>query len=238
MSKLGWQSSLPGKLDYIMEKLDIASNLKDRRVCIKMHLGGNVGYTTVHPVFVRKVVSFVKAAGGHPFVTDQSSAALSAHERGYTRETVGCPILPASGSSDKYYYTVPASYKNITELQLAGEIVDADYLIVLSHAKGHGNSGFGGAIKNLALGAMSSNTRNDMHMVQHTIQYWNAEKCTHFSDACTICVDNCKMRASRFADDNTLHVGFHECVFCNEWARCARQGPSISRMKSLKTSKK
>jgi len=209
-----WQSTLPGKLDLILHKLDFASQLDKKRVCIKMHLGGNVGYTTVHPVFVRRVVSFVKAAGGRPFVTDNFHSALSAHERGYTQEVIGCPILPAAGAGDKYLHVHPVNYKTLSELHIAGEIWDADYLICLSHAKGHGNSAYGGAIKNLALGAMIGRTRHDLHMVQHAESYWDPQRCTHYSDECNLCIEACPVNAMRFADDRTLHVGFHECVFC------------------------
>jgi hypothetical protein len=211
---IDWQSTLPGRLDKILERLDIASELKDKRVCIKMHLGGNVGYTTVHPVFVRRVVAFVKAAGGHPFVTDILESALTSYERGYTEETIGCPILPAAGRSDKYYHTYPVDFRNLKELHVSGEVVDADYLISLAHLKGHGCAGFGGAIKNLAVGALAGSSRWSLHMVQHTEQYWDADKCTHFADGCTICIDACQRKDMRFADDNLLHVGFHECDFC------------------------
>lgn len=214
--EIKWQSTLPGKLDIILDKLGIASDLKDKRVCVKMHLGGNVGYTTVHPVFVRRLISFIKAAGGRPFITDIMQSALTAYERGYTHETVGCPILPAAGASDTYYKTIPVEHKSLKEIHIAGEIVDADYLVVLSHAKGHGNSGFGGAIKNLALGAMNTKSRGDIHMSQHAEKYWDTDKCTHHTDGCDECIKACKVHAMRFADDKSLHVGFHECNFCFE----------------------
>lgn len=222
--ELKWQSTLPGKLDTILEKLEFADQLQGKRVCIKMHLGGNVGYTTIHPLFVRRLVSFIRAAGGNPFVTDNNHAALTAHERGYTHEVIGCPILPAAGAGDGYYHTYPVNYKNLTELHIAGEIWDADYLVCLSHAKGHGNSGYGGAIKNLALGAMVGKTRGALHMVQHAEKYWDADKCTHYTDGCSACVEACKVKAMRFADDNTLHVGFHECNFCLECNELCPQG--------------
>ncbi|HUV05538.1 MAG TPA: DUF362 domain-containing protein [Armatimonadota bacterium] len=212
--ELRWQSSLPGKLDTILGKLDIASKVEKKRVCIKMHLGSFVGYSTIHPLFVRRLVSFIKTAGGQPFVTDILPDALSAHERGYTQEVLGCPILPAAGASDSYYHTYPVNYKTVTELRIAGEVCDAEYLISLSHAKGHGNCGYGGAIKNLAIGAMTSHTRTALHMVEHAERYWYPEKCTHFSGGCNLCVEACKVKCMRFAKDNTLHVGFHECNFC------------------------
>jgi uncharacterized Fe-S center protein len=179
-----------------------------------MHLGGNVGYSTIHPVFVRRLVTAIKAAGGDPFVTEIGELTVTAGERGYTQEVVGCPVIPAAGARNKYFHTYPKEFKNLTEFQIAGEVWDADYLVCFSHAKGHGCSGYGGAIKNIAIGAMTNKTRGDMHMVQHAGCYWDSEKCTHFTDGCELCVESCGRNTTRFADDNTLHVGFHECDFC------------------------
>lgn len=214
VKELRWQSTLPGKLDKILERLDIKESLQGKRVCIKMHLGTNVGYSTIHPVFVRRLVSFVKSAGGHPFVTDNLYSTTNAYERGYTQEVIGCPILPIAGSGDSYYYSVPAQYKTMSEVRIGGEVHDADYLICLSHAKGHGNCGYGGCIKNLALGAIVGHSRGVLHMVQHAEKYWDSDLCTHFRDGCSACVDACEVRCMRFADDNKLHVGFHECNLC------------------------
>jgi len=88
------EETLPFKLERIIEKLQIRDRVKDEVVAIKMHLGGNVGYSTIHPVFVRRVVDAVKQGGGKPFVCDLSWAVLTAYTRGYTPETVGCPIVP------------------------------------------------------------------------------------------------------------------------------------------------
>ncbi|MCL6519047.1 MAG: DUF362 domain-containing protein [Armatimonadetes bacterium] len=224
MSELTWKQTLPGKLDIILERLDFAEKLKDKKVCVKMHLGGNVGYSTIHPVFVRRVISFIKAAGGKPFITDNLHWVLTAAERGYTPEVLGCPIIPEAGLNDKYVYTHKINYKNLEEFQIAGEIWDSDFLVCLAHAKGHGNSGYGGSIKNIALGSMVAKSRHCMHMVQHAETYWDASKCTHYIDGCNLCVENCKVKCMRFADDKKLHVGFHECNFCLECNEICPQG--------------
>ncbi len=53
-----WEAkeSLPAKLDLIIEELAIRDRVKGETVAIKMHTGNNLSYSTVHPVFVRKVV--------------------------------------------------------------------------------------------------------------------------------------------------------------------------------------
>jgi len=208
------EATLPARLDEILTRLDIARELDGKRACIKMHMGTGIGYSTTHPLFVRRLASFIKAAGGDPFVTDTLGGTKSAAERGYTPEVMGCPIIPAAGSEDKHFYSHAINYKNLKEIQIGREMTDADYLVCLSHAKGHGNSGYGGALKNLALGAMVQSTRNNMHMIHHADPYWDADKCTHYSDGCKLCVEECPVSTMRFADDQKLHVGFYECNLC------------------------
>ena len=71
-SALDARETLPAKLDLIIDQLRLRDRVRGERVCIKMHLGGNVGYSMVHPVFVRRLVQAVKDGGGQPF----ASAAL------------------------------------------------------------------------------------------------------------------------------------------------------------------
>ena len=61
-AQLKAEETLPAKLDLIIEQLNIRERVKDEQVAIKLHLGNNVGYSVIHPVFVRKVVQAVKDA--------------------------------------------------------------------------------------------------------------------------------------------------------------------------------
>jgi len=58
-ARLEARETLPAKLDLILEKLAIRDRVKGETVAIKMHTGNNLSYSTVHPVFVRKVVQAV-----------------------------------------------------------------------------------------------------------------------------------------------------------------------------------
>ena len=91
-ARLEANETLPVKLDLIVERLGIRDRVKGENVAIKMHLGGNVGYSTLHPVFVRRVVKAVKDGGGRPFIVDLNWSAGDAAERGYTAETLGYSI--------------------------------------------------------------------------------------------------------------------------------------------------
>jgi hypothetical protein len=176
-ARLEAKETLPAKLDLIIEKLGIRDRVKGETVAIKMHTGNNLGYSTVHPVFVRRVVQAVKDGGGKPFVTDVNWDARGAEERGYSSETIGCPVFPTAGPDEKYFYSHHRPYKNIQDWKVAGMIQDASFLINLAHAKGHPSCSFGGAFKNLALGCMIGETRGAMHDAMHFDKYWWAEKC-------------------------------------------------------------
>lgn len=172
-------AALAAKVDKIIELLDFSTIEKRDKVAIKMHLGFQDGCQTVPVFFVRRIVKAVKQVGGWPFITDNPTAVYNAVDRGYTQETCGCPIIPAAGVKDGYTYSVDVNYKNVDTLEMSGVLHDADVLIDLTHSKGHACSGYGGAIKNLALGGYSAPSRwNKIHGVEQSIHYWDAEKCT------------------------------------------------------------
>jgi len=87
----------------ILDQLHLRDRVKGERVCIKVHVGNDIGYSVIHPVFLRKVVQAVKDGGGNPFVTDISWDVQNCASRGYTEEVLGCPIYPAAGPDEKIF---------------------------------------------------------------------------------------------------------------------------------------
>ena len=63
-------ATLPGKFKRLLAKFDLKGLARGAWVPIKMHVGGGLGYTTIHPLFVRTLAQAVKDAGGKPFVVD------------------------------------------------------------------------------------------------------------------------------------------------------------------------
>jgi len=110
------KETLPAKLDIIIDKLHIRERVKDELVAIKMHVGNNIVYSTIHPVFVRRVVQAVKDGGGNPFIVDVDWDVAGAETRGYSAEMLGCPVYPNAGMKDKFYYVhKDYPYKNVKE---------------------------------------------------------------------------------------------------------------------------
>ena len=176
-ARLDAKETLPAKLDLILEQLQLRERVKGETVAIKMHTGNNIVYSTVHPVFVRKVVQAIKDGGGKPFVADVNWDARGAEMRGYSQEVIGCQVYPAAGPDEKYFYTHHRPYKNIQDWHVAGMIQDATFLVDLAHVKGHPSCSFGAAFKNLALGCMVGETRGAMHDTMHFEPYWFPELC-------------------------------------------------------------
>jgi len=203
------EATLPVLLDRMLAKWAFRKRFKGKTVAVKMHLGGNVGYSTIPPLLVARVIRAVKDAGGRPFVTDSPSAVLNARNRGYTAEVLGAPLAPVAGPADKYVYTRRVGYRTLKSVNIAGAIADADAMIVLSHGKGHGHSGFGGAIKNIAMGCVDGPTRGGIHRLMSAAFEWDADKCT----GCLLCRDNCPNDAISYVDGK-ISIFDHACKYC------------------------
>ncbi len=210
VKRLAAEDTLPAKFQRMLDRLDLKSRFGNRRVAIKMHVGGHLGYTTIHPLFIRLLISKLKEAGGEPFLTDGSFAVAEAVGRGYTQEVLGAPIQPVGGTHDKYFYPRSVNYRTLEKVHVAGNIADAEAMIVLSHAKGHGQSGFGAAIKNIAMGCVTEQTRGWIHSLMDTQFQWNAEACTH----CYVCRENCPGGAISFNKKDELRIFSHHCRYC------------------------
>ncbi len=225
-ARLRGEETLPAKLDLILERLHLRDRVNKETVAIKIHSGGNIGYSVIHPVFVRKVVQAVKDGGGHPFVTDVNWDVHDAASRGYTAETLGCPIVPTAGLFDHDYYEHERPFKDLQAWRLGGPIQDASFLVNFAHAKGHPACGYGGAIKNIALGCMTQVTRSAMHDVQHVDPYFFPEKCPDLETRQKI-VASCPFNALHIDEkrENTLRMAPE---WCNACGRCLEVAPAGS----------
>jgi uncharacterized Fe-S center protein len=225
-ARLEANETLPAKLDLILDRLNLRGRVKGETVAIKIHSGGNIGYSTIHPVFIRKVVQAVKDGGGRPFIGDINWDVDDAEARGYTKETLGCPIFPVAGPNDSYYYPIERPYKNIKVWKLAGMIKDASFLVNFAHVKGHPSTGFGACFKNLALGCMTGETRSAMHDTCHYDRYWFKENCP---DAATRERVKAACPFGALVDDKQnpgeLHMHLENC---NQCGRCLSVAPKGS----------
>jgi uncharacterized Fe-S center protein len=152
-----------------IEELDV----KDKLVALKIHFGepGNLAY--LRPNYAALVVKKLKAMGGKPFLTDcntlyhgRRSNAVdhleSAMENGFNRIAVGCDVIIADGLTGSDDQEIPVNLKHVKAAKIGSAIADADVLISLSHFKGHEQTGFGGALKNIGMGCGSRKGKMEM----------------------------------------------------------------------------
>ncbi len=209
-------ATLPAKFRRLLAAMDLTA-LKGRSVVIKMHVGRGIGYTTIPPLFVKALVDHVKEVGGKPFIADQSVSGANA--RGYTQDFLGCPVVDVCGVLGKYFYERKVAYRTLRDVDVAGHIYDAECMIDLSHVKGHGACGYGGACKNIAMGCVTDRTRQQIHGLEGGLS-WDREKCTH----CELCVNSCNHDANSFTDNGDYDVFYHACTFCQHCVKVCPTG--------------
>jgi len=189
-------------------------------VAIKLHFGelGNHGF--LRPIFVRQVVDVIKEKGGKPFLTDSNTLYKGSRSNavdhlntavynGFSYASIGCPVIIADGIKGQYYQEIPVNLKYFRTVKIAGAIVDADYLLVLTHFKGHMMAGFGGAIKNVAMGCATRAGKQ----VQHADfkPPFNEEKCI----GCGECASHCPEDAIKIVNGKS-DIDYDRCTGCGE----------------------
>lgn len=208
--------TLPAKFERLIDKMGLKEVVKGKWTAVKMHLGRRIGYTTIHPLFVKILIDKLKSYGAKVFITDQEVD--GARNRGYTEELLGVPILAACGVMSKYYYEKHVDFNTFKNVDIAGNIYDAEVMIDLSHVKGHGVCGYGGACKNIAMGCVTDRTRMQIHSLEGGLE-WDEDLCTH----CKLCVNNCNHYANSFKDDK-YKVNFHHCTYCQHCVKVCPVG--------------
>ena len=193
-------------------------NFEGKYVAIKMHFGepGNLAF--LRPNYARAVVDFIKDLGGRPFLTDCNTLYVggrknaldhldSANLNGFTPLTTGCQILIADGlkGTDEVRVPIPGG-EYLQEAILGRALVDADIVISLTHFKGHENTAFGGALKNLGMGCGSTRGKAEMHDSERP--QCDEKTCV----ACGVCAENCAHGAIRI--DGRALVDYDKCKGC------------------------
>lgn len=172
LERMAKEYSLPFKFRRGLEESSLDDIVeRGNIVAIKIHVGDmeGGGFRYIRQVFVRILVDYVKELGGIPFVTDTWGLrhVLVGLKNGFNYATLGAPLIPANGIKENFFYEVELEkFFRVGKIQVSGNIHDADVLVNLAHFKGHGSSGAGGAIKNIAMGCTSYRTRGEIHRLE------------------------------------------------------------------------
>ena len=107
--------SLPAKFERMLKRMTLSDRVGGKSVPVKMHLGGGIGFTTIHPVFVRILVDAIKDAGASSVKIIDGKDPSSGLARGYTEEVLGCPIVNCFGESGSEWEPTEIGFKNLDE---------------------------------------------------------------------------------------------------------------------------
>jgi uncharacterized Fe-S center protein len=226
------KASLLSKINLLFDALDLPKRTQGKRVGLKVHFGAKGNTRHLRPVFIRKLVSLVKKAGGTPFVVETcghgrsyingkthgrttTKAQLStARYNGFTPDTVGCPILILDGERgfDHIRHEFNGTGKQLTRTYVAKGLQELDFVISAARFKGHRGMDVGGAVKNLAQGLVSKGGKGFGH---HSGPVEIETEGENACDGCKDCLEVCPVGAISMSG-NVAVVDDNQCVRCGE----------------------
>ncbi len=235
VKKWKYSESLPGKLERLLKEIGLNKYFeRDEWVAIKTHFGSEGAHRIVRPVFLRKVVEALRTIGAKPFITDTVRIKgldylEVANQNGINHLSCGAPVVLADGLYGNDNIMVRAG-EILGEIAVASVIYDVPAMVVCSHFKGHINAGFGGAIKNLAMGAVSGSHRHcgwkcgrgAMHTIGEGMLVWDKEKCA----LCLQCEEICPLDCIEFKD-NEFTYNDERCWRCGRCTRVCPEGALV-----------
>ena len=199
---------------------------------IKIHFGepGNLAY--IRPNYAARMADLIRSLGGKVFLTDSNtlysggrSNAVdhldAAMNNGFNPISAHAEVIIADGLKGTDYREIPLGGEYCKAPKIGAAIADADIVISMNHFKGHEQTGFGGALKNLGMGSASVGGKLELHSSSQPVI--DEEKCI----GCRICEKYCRHEAVRVTD-RKAHIDYNKCVGCGQCvAVCQHEGAVI-----------
>ncbi len=226
-------SNLLDKMERVVKRAGIEQiNFKDQFVAVKIHFGepGNLAY--IRPNYVARLVTLLRSLGAKPFLTDSNtlysgrrSNAVdhleSAMENGFNPIQAKCDVIIADGLKGTDYREVPIGGEYCPAPKIGTAVVDADIVISMNHFKGHEQSGFGGALKNLGMGCASVGGKLELHSASQPVVV--REACV----SCKICERYCAHDAIHLDDCRKAVIDYTKCVGCGQCVALCQYSAAI-----------
>ena len=185
----------------------------EKEVPIKVHFGekGNITYTP-STCYV-DIIDYLKDKGLSPLYietnvlyrgarTTSTSHIKLAKDHGFTQ----IPIVIADGETGVEYDSIEINKEFFDTCMIGKEYSKYNKILVMSHFKGHQMAGFGGSIKQLAMGFASRGGKLAQHSGISPVV--DAHKCI----SCGLCIEKCDFDAITM--DQTAIISEDKCTGC------------------------
>lgn len=209
------------KLVRLVKRAGIESvDFKDKFTAVKIHFGepGNLAY--IRPNYAARLVDLVRSLGAKVFLTDsntlysggRSNAVDHLHaamDNGFNPISAHADVIIADGLKGTDFKEIPIAGEYCPAPKIGAAIADADIVISMNHFKGHEQSGFGGALKNLGMGSASVGGKLELHS--------SSQPCIDEANCigCRICEKYCRHGAISITDKKA-HIDYSKCVGCGQ----------------------
>jgi len=225
--------SLPDKMERLVRAAGIESlDCKDKFTAVKIHFGepGNVAY--IRHNYALRMTEILRSLGARVFYTDSGTLysgrranalydLTAAYENGYNPLSVGAHVVIADGLKGTEYRELPGATELCRTCKIGTAVAEADVIVSMTHFKGHEMTGFGGALKNLGMGAASRGGKLDLHSTSKP--RIDRDHCT----GCRQCVKDCNYGAVTLDAQKRATIDYDKCVGCGQCIAVCRFGAAL-----------
>ncbi len=222
--------SFTAKLRALLKTAGLGAHLRSGDLtAIKLHFGERGTTSFISPLWLDPILAFLRKCGARPFLTDTSalysgsrgnavSHALLAREHGFDAAVLRAPVVIADGLRGGHQVEVPREGRHFRSCYLAGELAAADAMLVCSHFTGHRLAGFGGALKNLAMGCASRQGKMRQHCATGPAIHRDACR------ECGACVSVCSAGALILDSEGPVRLLSERCTGCGQCLAVCPEG--------------
>jgi hypothetical protein len=188
----------------------------NEKIAVKLHMGEKGNKNFLKPDNIRTIIDILNKLKVKSFLFDSPVAyngsrdtaekyQKTAKEHGF--DNLGIPIIISDDA-------IKVKTKHLT-VGVCKDLIRADGVLVISHIKGHICSGFGGAIKNLGMGALDKESKNKIHKESKPVYIKNCNLCKE-------CAKNCPLVNIRY-DESRPYFDKNWCCGCSNCVNACKR---------------
>ncbi len=191
----------------------LPKNLKGK-TGLKVHVGEMGCETYLNPDYVKAVYNELQKTNSNVSMiecnvlyrgsrTNQKDHLETAKSHGFDF----APLDICDGEQGNDDWEIIINQKHFDSIFVGKNLQDYQNMITISHFKGHGGNGFGGALKNIGMGLGSRKGKMAMHSA------FNLTIDKNLCVGCSTCAKKCNANAIEIINEKA-HIDFTKCIRC------------------------